>query len=97
MIHLLPEINHGLHTSAENLELELLPELVVCAGFFLIYLVEEVVELVIGDAHEALGVGHSHHAEAHNDTERPRDSYGATTDASDASENTRSVHYLDIG
>ena len=38
--------------SAEKLELELLPELVVCAGFFLIYLVEEVAGLVVGGREE---------------------------------------------
>ena len=48
MIHLLPEISHDLTDSAERLELEFLPELVVCAGFFLIYLVEELAELVLG-------------------------------------------------
>ena len=48
MIHLLPEISHNLEDSAERLELEFLPELVVCAGFFLIYLVEELAELVMG-------------------------------------------------
>ena len=48
MIHLLPEISHNLEDSADRLELEFLPELVVCAGFFLIYLVEELAELVLG-------------------------------------------------
>ena len=48
MIHLLPEISHNLEEAAERLELEFLPELVVCAGFFLIYLVEELAELVVG-------------------------------------------------
>ena len=57
MIHLLPEINHGLQTSAETLELELLPELVVCAGFFLIYLVEEVVGILVGGREEGRGDG----------------------------------------
>ena len=51
MIHLLPEISHSLQDSAEKLELELLPELVVCAGFFLIYLVEEVMESLVGGHH----------------------------------------------
>ena len=90
MLHILPEISEELAGAGEKLGIEFLPHLVLCSGFFLIYLVEEVVELVIGDAHEALGVGHNHNADAHNDTERPRDNYGATTDT-DASENTRSV------
>ena len=48
LIHLLPEISHNLESSAERLELEFLPELVLCAGFFLIYLVEELAELLVG-------------------------------------------------
>ena len=93
MLHILPEISEELAGAGEKLGIEFLPHLVLCSGFFLIYLVEELVELVIGDAHEVLGVGHNHNAEAHNDTERPRDSYGATTET-DASENTRFVYIL---
>lgn len=43
MIHILPEVTHNLREQAEKIELESLPQLVVCAGFFFIYLVEEVV------------------------------------------------------
>ena len=37
--------------------MELLPELVVCAGFFLIYLVEEVAGLLVGGRKEGKGDG----------------------------------------
>ena len=84
MLHILPEISEELAETGEELGIEFLPHLILCSGFFLIYLVEEVVELVIGDAHEVLGVSHNHSAESHNDTERPQETYGATTD-----ENTR--------
>ena len=48
MIHLLPEISHSLEGSAERLDLEMLPELVVCVGFFIVYLVEELAGLMVG-------------------------------------------------
>ena len=65
MIHLLPEINHSLSDSAEKLGLEFLPELVVCSGFFLIYLVEEMAGLVVD------GYGSERRAECcHSDMER---------------------------
>ena len=67
MIHLLPEINHSLSDSTEKLGLECLPELVVCAGFFLIYLVEEMAGLVV----EGYGSERRERAECcHSDMER---------------------------
>ena len=52
MLHMLPEITEGLAAKAESLEMEFLPMLVVCSGFFLIYLVEELAETVLGGHHE---------------------------------------------
>merc|ERR1711892_883236 len=47
MLHILPEIREGMVGAAENLGIEWLAELVVCAGFFLVYLVEELVHLTL--------------------------------------------------
>ena len=59
-LHILPEVIHGLSENMEHGEIEEshlpIAELVMCAGFFLIYLVEETVRAVFGD----LGHGHSH-------------------------------------
>ena len=52
MLHMLPEITEGLAAKAESLEMEFLPMLVVCSGFFIIYLVEEVAETLLGGHHE---------------------------------------------
>jgi len=52
MLHMLPEISEGLAAKAESLEMEFLPMLVVCSGFFLIYLVEELAETLLGGHHE---------------------------------------------
>ena len=52
MLHMLPEISEGLAPKAESLEMEFLPMLVVCSGFFLIYLVEELAETLLGGHHE---------------------------------------------
>ena len=47
MLHILPEIRHGMEEAQESLGISCLAELVVCAGFFLIYLVEEMVHLTL--------------------------------------------------
>jgi len=54
MLHIMPEVGHALEPKAEEMEAEYLPHLIVCCGFFMIYLVEEVVDLVVG------GQGHGH-------------------------------------
>ena len=59
MLHMLPEITEGLAAKAESLEVEFLPMLVVCSGFFLIYLVEEAVEAVLGGSGHAEAI-HRH-------------------------------------
>lgn len=46
MLHILPEASEVLGVKGEELEFHALPQLVICAGFFLIYFVEEVVEMV---------------------------------------------------
>ena len=48
MLHMLPEIIEGLAEEAASLELEFLPQLVFCAGFFMIFLVEELAEALLG-------------------------------------------------
>ena len=47
MLHILPEIRHGMEEAQESLGISWLAELVVCAGFFLVYLVEELVHLTL--------------------------------------------------
>ena len=47
MLHILPEIEHGLEKAQAKLEIEWLAELVVCAGFFLVYLVEELAHMLL--------------------------------------------------
>ena len=54
MLHIMPEVGHALEPTAERMEAAYLPHLIVCSGFFLIYLVEEVVDLMV-DGH---GQGH---------------------------------------
>jgi len=54
MLHIMPEVGHALEPKAEEMEAEYLPHVIVCSGFFLIYLVEEVVDLMVG------GHGHGH-------------------------------------
>ena len=49
MLHMMPEITHSLEERAEEIQLECLPQLVVCAGFFLIYLVEELMGTLLGE------------------------------------------------
>ena len=50
MLHIMPEVGHALEPKAEEMEAEYLPHLIVCCGFFMIYLVEEVVDLLV-DGH----------------------------------------------
>ena len=54
LIHLLPEIRPNLESSADLLGLEFLPELILCAGFFLVYLVEELAEFLLGGGEETV-------------------------------------------
>ena len=54
MLHIMPEVGHALEPTAERMEAAYLPHLIVCSGFFLIYLIEEVVDLMV-DGH---GQGH---------------------------------------
>ena len=48
MLHILPETGEALAETAEKIELECLPQLLICLGFFLIYTVEETVDFVLG-------------------------------------------------
>ena len=48
MLHILPEIGEQLEARAGQLQLECLPQLLVCCGFFFIYLVEELVDFILG-------------------------------------------------
>ena len=43
-----PSFQALLEARAEQLELECLPQLLVCCGFFFIYLVEELVDFILG-------------------------------------------------
>ena len=47
MLHILPEIRHWMEETQEYLGISWLAELVVCAGFFLIYLVEDIIHLTL--------------------------------------------------
>ena len=47
MLHIMPEIRHGMEEAEESLGISWLAELIVCAGFFLVYLVEELVHLTL--------------------------------------------------
>jgi len=46
-LHILPEMRHGLEGSSEKLGIEWLAELIACSGFFLVYLVEELVHMTL--------------------------------------------------
>ena len=48
MLHMIPELTESLAEEAEKRGMEFLPELVVCSGFFLIYLVEELAMVLMG-------------------------------------------------
>jgi len=47
MLHILPEAREGMLEAQERLGVEYLGELVTCAGFFLVYVVEELVHLTL--------------------------------------------------
>ena len=47
MIHILPETREGMEDAQESLEINWLAELLFCTGFFLVYLVEELVHLIL--------------------------------------------------
>ena len=48
MLHIFPEASEGLASAGAKLEIEWLPHLVFCSGFFLIYLIEELVDPLLG-------------------------------------------------
>jgi len=47
LLHIMPEVREGLEAHGKSLGVNWLPDLVFCAGFFLIYLVEEGVQQVL--------------------------------------------------
>merc|ERR1719369_2091454 len=47
LLHILPEVREGLLEAQEKLGIEYLAELVTCSGFFLVYVVEEVVHATL--------------------------------------------------
>ena len=47
MLHILPEISEQLEQTAERINFQGLPQLLVSCGFFLIYLMEELVQFVL--------------------------------------------------
>jgi len=47
LLHIMPEVREGLESHSKSLGVNWLPDLVFCAGFFLIYLVEEGVQQVL--------------------------------------------------
>jgi len=47
LLHILPEMREGLEETSEKLEIEWLAELIICAGFFMVYLMEEAVHLML--------------------------------------------------
>ena len=51
MLHILPETIKTLAEPGEQMDIEFLPQLVLCSGFFLIYLVEEVLQIILGFLH----------------------------------------------
>ena len=53
MLHILPETIKTLAGPGEQMNIEFLPQLVLCSGFFLIYIVEEVVDLILGSLHHS--------------------------------------------
>ena len=48
MLHILPETIKTLAEPGEQMDIDFLPQLVLCSGFFLIYLVEEVLQIILG-------------------------------------------------
>lgn len=47
LLHILPEVREGLEEEERRLGLNCLAELVLCAGFFLVYLLEELVHFLL--------------------------------------------------
>jgi len=47
LLHILPEVREGLEVEQRKLGLNCLAELVLCAGFFLVYLLEELVHFLL--------------------------------------------------
>ena len=47
MLHILPEIREGMEVTQESLGISWLAEVILCAGFLLVYLVEEIVHLTL--------------------------------------------------
>jgi zinc transporter ZupT len=47
MLHILPECREGLEEAQKSLGITWLTEAIFCAGFFLVYLVEEIVHLTL--------------------------------------------------
>ena len=98
---MLPEVGEGLAAEAEKLELEFLGQLVFCSGFFLIYVVEELAETLLG------GHGHgdsetlqrtmsvrrtsrtSSQVDPHNDMERPN--YGSMNKGAELSQSETTI------
>ena len=99
MLHMLPEITHSLEEKAEQIELECLPQLVVCAGFFLIYLVEELAESLLGGhggtetLHRTMSVRKSSRTSStvdpHNDMEKPN--YGSMNKGAELSQSEMTI------
>jgi len=99
MLHMLPEIGEGLAEEAEKLELEFLPQLVLCSGFFLIYLVEELAESLLGGhggtetLHRTMSVRKSSrtssNVDPHNDMEKPN--YGSMNKGAELSQSEMTI------
>ena len=53
MLHILPETIETLSGPGQQMNIEFLPQLVLCSGFFLIYIVEELVDLILGSLHHS--------------------------------------------
>lgn len=89
MLHILPEMRHGLEEFSEKLEIEWLAEVIVCAGFFLVYLVEELVHFTLSSTkhsetlHRTLSVRIS----KPNTNSKPRDSVCNSEDTTVSSSN----------
>ena len=101
MLHILPETSHGLEERSASLDLEFLPQLILCAGFFLIYLVEEVVEALLGGhghgeaetLHRTMSVRKSSRktesVDPHDDMERPN--YGSMNKDSQLTQSSTTI------
>jgi len=47
MLHILPEVREGMVETQESMGIEYLAELVFCVGFFLVYIIEELVHFIL--------------------------------------------------